>query len=103
LTVPNREGAQITYFLHDKPAGKVTITVANAAGQAVRTLDGPANAGLNRVEWNARGGRTAVTPGEYTITLQVGEKKLSRPVTIRPRPDYLRSQTMTAGTSSNPK
>ena len=87
LSVPNRDGAQLSYFLRDKPAAKVTISIANAAGQVLRTIDAPANAGFNRVEWNPRGGRAgAAPPGEYTATLQVGERKLSRPVVIRPRP-----------------
>jgi hypothetical protein len=86
LFVPNQEGAHLTYFLRDKPAGKVTIAITNASGQVVRTIDGPADSGLNRVEWNARSGRAgAVPPGEYTATLQVGEKKLIQKVTVRPR------------------
>jgi hypothetical protein len=86
LFVPNDEGAKLTYFLREKPAGKVTITIANAAGQVVRTIDAPANAGLNRAEWNARGGRAgAVPPGEYPVTLQVGEKKLTQKLVVRPR------------------
>jgi photosystem II stability/assembly factor-like uncharacterized protein len=104
LSVPNRDGVQLSYFLRDKPVGKVTIAIANAAGQVVRTIDAPANAGFNTAEWNARGGRGgAVQPGEYTATLQVGEKKLSRPVSIRPRPDYFRSQSTMAGISSSTK
>src|SRR3989304_4928062 len=35
-------------------AGDVTITVANAAGQTVRTLRGTRNAGINRVMWDLR-------------------------------------------------
>jgi hypothetical protein len=86
LFVPNEDGAQITYFLRDKPAGKVTITIGNAAGQMIRTIDAPANAGLNRAEWNARAGRAGVAPpGEYTATLQAGDRKLSQKFTVRPR------------------
>lgn len=86
LFAPNDEGAKLTYFLRDKPAGKVTITIANVAGQVVRTIEAPANAGLNRAEWNGRAGRTGVVPaGEYTATLQVGEKKLAQKLVVRPR------------------
>jgi len=86
LFVPNDEGAKLVYFLREKPAGKVTITIANAAGQVVRAIDAPASAGLNRAEWSGRGGRSAaVPPGEYTATLQVGEKKLTQKMTMRPR------------------
>jgi photosystem II stability/assembly factor-like uncharacterized protein len=86
LFAPNDEGAKLTYFLRDKPAGTVTITIANAAGQVVRTFEAPANAGLNRAEWNGRAGRTGVVPpGEYIATLQVGEKKLAQKLVVRPR------------------
>ncbi len=101
LFVPNEEGAKFLYFLRDpltqlgvapstskgdKPAGKVTITIANAAGQVVRTLEAPAADGLNQADWNGRAGRLgALAPGEYTATLQVGEKKLTQKVVMRPR------------------
>ena len=86
LFVQNDEGARLVYFLRDKPAGKVTITIANAAGQVVRTIEGPASAGLNRATWNARIGRAGVAPpGEYTATLQVAEKKFMQKVIVRAR------------------
>ena len=47
-------GASINYWLKSAPAGDVTITVANAAGQTVRTLRGTRNAGINRVMWDLR-------------------------------------------------
>ena len=88
LFAQNDEGVRLVYFLRDKPAGKVTITIANAAGQVMRTIDAPADPGLNRATWNARSGRVgAVPPGEYTATLQVGEKKLTQKVIVRPRTD----------------
>ena len=83
LTVDNLEGALITYVLRDKPAGKVTITIADAAGQVVRTMDGTAEAGFNRVVWDARARRGSLAPGEYTVTLQAGDKKLTQKVTMR--------------------
>ena len=36
------------------PADSVTITIADASGTVVRTLKGPAEAGLNRVWWDLR-------------------------------------------------
>jgi flagellar hook assembly protein FlgD len=85
LTVENLEGALITYVLKAKPAGKVTVTIADAAGQMVRTMDGTGEPGFNRVVWDARGRRGSLTPGDYTVTLQVGEKKLTQKVTMRGR------------------
>ncbi len=47
-------GAVITYIVPSaKPAG-VSITIADAAGKTIRTLQGPAQAGLNRACWDLR-------------------------------------------------
>src|SRR5205823_14639538 len=40
------------------PADSVTITIADASGAVVRTMKGPAEAGLDRVWWNLRYDRT---------------------------------------------
>jgi hypothetical protein len=48
-------GASINYYLKTAAAGPVKITILNAAGDVVRTIDGPARAGLNRVQWDLRG------------------------------------------------
>jgi photosystem II stability/assembly factor-like uncharacterized protein len=100
-------GAAISYYLKSAPAGDVRITISDSAGRAIRTLPGTKNAGLNRVMWNlapgpppgqeggqggggqgggGRGGRGggggAVDPGTYLVTLDVGGKKLTTPVTV---------------------
>ncbi|MGE5357968.1 MAG: VPS10 domain-containing protein [Bacteroidales bacterium] len=86
LYVPNEEGARLIYYLREKPAGKVTLVVANAAGQTVRTLESAATAGLNVASWNLRAGRAGVVPpGEYSVTLQVGDRKLTQKMTVRAR------------------
>jgi flagellar hook assembly protein FlgD len=75
--VPNDDGLNFNYFLKSKADGAAKITVADAAGTVVRTLDGPGNAGMNRATWDMTGGRgRPVAPGEYTVTLQVGGQKL---------------------------
>ena len=74
------------------------ITIADATGRAIRTLDGTKRAGINRVMWNltAQPGagwpgwrrirrprrRRAVAAGTYIVTLDVGGKKLTKPVTV---------------------
>jgi hypothetical protein len=93
-------GAQITYYLKSAPAGDVKITIADATGQTIRTLDGTKVVGLNRVNWNlaptppgggrqgggggggGRGGFAASQPGAYTVTLSVGGKSLSKPLSL---------------------
>ena len=47
-------GASINYYLKAAPAGNVTLTISDAKGQAVRTINAPRAAGLNRVYWNLR-------------------------------------------------
>jgi photosystem II stability/assembly factor-like uncharacterized protein len=90
---PNEpNGITFVYYLKEQAQEKVTLTVADATGKTISTLDGPTKAGLNRVVWMlGEGGRafggglrppgaasSAVSPGEYTVTLQVGGKPLTQ-------------------------
>ena len=95
-------GAAIAYYLKSAPGGDVKITIADATGRAIRTLDGTRRAGINRVMWNltaqatqgqgaggfagggvgGRGGGAAVAPGTYIVTLDVAGKKLTKPLTV---------------------
>ena len=45
-------GAAISYYLKTPATGDVKITIADATGRVLRTLDGTKDAGLNRVQWN---------------------------------------------------
>ncbi|HET7695274.1 MAG TPA: hypothetical protein VFK57_06160 [Vicinamibacterales bacterium] len=90
-------GAAINYYLKAAASGDVKITIADATGRVIRTLDGPKTAGLNRVMWNlapqpqqpapgggfggGRGGG-AVGEGTYVVTLEVGGRKLTRPLQV---------------------
>jgi photosystem II stability/assembly factor-like uncharacterized protein len=47
-------GADINYYLKGQPNGNVVITIQDAKGQTVRTLDGPRSPGLHRVYWDLR-------------------------------------------------
>ncbi len=89
-------GATIDYFLESAPSGEVKITIADATGRTIRTIDGSRDAGLNRVNWNltpqplggrgqgggGRGGGAAVDPGTYIATLTVNGKTMTKPVTV---------------------
>ena len=48
-------GAAINYFLKAPAAAKPKVTIRNAQGQVVRTLDGSNTAGVNRIYWDLRG------------------------------------------------
>jgi photosystem II stability/assembly factor-like uncharacterized protein len=86
-------GAAISYYLRTAAEGDVRITISDGTGRVLRMLEGPAQAGINRVIWNltaqrgqaaggGRGAATTVDPGAYTVTLEVGGKKVSKPVTV---------------------
>jgi photosystem II stability/assembly factor-like uncharacterized protein len=47
-------GAGINYYLKSAATGNVTITIQDAKGQTVRTLNGPRSPGVHRVYWDLR-------------------------------------------------
>jgi len=47
-------GAAINYWLKPVPTGDVTLTILDAGGQTVRTLQGTKSVGINRVWWDLR-------------------------------------------------
>ena len=92
-------GAAINYYLKSAASGDVKISITDGTGRVVRTLDGPKTAGINRVMWNlaaappagqqgggggggGRGGGGAVEPGTYIVTLEVGGKKVTKPLQV---------------------
>jgi photosystem II stability/assembly factor-like uncharacterized protein len=93
-------GAAISYYLKSAPGGDAKITIADATGKVIRNLDATKTAGINRVMWNlapnpppgppaagagggGRGGAPqAVEPGTYVVTLSVGGKTYTKPVSV---------------------
>jgi hypothetical protein len=91
-------GAAINYYLKSG-GGDVKITIADANGHAIASLNGANTPGIHRVMWNllpvqpgaqppagrgggfGRGG-AAVEPGTYTVTLEAAGKKLSKPLEV---------------------
>jgi len=84
----------INYYLKTPSSGKVMIRIATPYGEEVAALEGKTAIGLNSVVWDmrraqpqgaqpaGRGGGPAgrvmanrVLPGEYVVTLEVGDKK----------------------------
>jgi photosystem II stability/assembly factor-like uncharacterized protein len=112
-TAQNRPyGCIISYYLAQAaPENKVTISILNADGQAIRTIEGPGMRGVNRIAWNLeedpRFGLAAdpqkawsdkgwiepmlqgvrVLPGEYTVRLQAPGETLEAKATVRPNPN----------------
>jgi len=101
-------GAVITYYLPTAVL-EAQIVIADAAGNVIRTLRGPAQAGMNRTCWdlrraspldnglplpgncNASVGRSGpvVMPGKYSVTVTASDGiSLTTPVTVLPDPHF---------------
>jgi len=85
------DGAIITYYLRDGIAGDVSIEVGDIAGNPLRRLRGPGEAGLHQVIWDLKSNETTVdqprrgttpseadyaakvAPGRYSVTVAAGD------------------------------
>lgn len=98
VTQNEPNGMIFAYYLKEQVKDKVTLTVADASGKIIRTLDGTRKAGINRVVWDMSdvnrtpgagfrqlGGEVHVVPaGEYLVTLRIGERQLMQKARILP-------------------
>src|SRR5262249_16082360 len=99
VTQNETNGLAFTYYLREGAKEKVTLTVADASGTIIRTLNGTAKAGINRVVWDLsdserpQGGPGAGyrPPGadlrvaaacESLVTLHIGENQLTQKARI---------------------
>jgi hypothetical protein len=110
FVAPNEPaGLVVNYFLQSEVKEKVAIRITNAAGDTMAVVEGKGAAGLNSVVWDFRragaqrpsqGGAgeapaaaaprmqaALAPPGEYTVVLEVGDKKLSTRATVRAAPE----------------
>jgi len=101
------DGTAISYYLPINTDAEVTLTITDMQGQAVSTLTGPGQRGINRVQWNltadpppqeegaaqAAGGRGGgrgggqrsgpdVDAGTYLVTLAVGGMEMTRSIMV---------------------
>lgn len=79
---PPRGRARVHYWL--KEAQKVRITIYNAEGQTIRSIQTAGTAGLNVAIWDIRAdnGRD-VAPGVYRITVAVGNRLASTNASVK--------------------
>jgi photosystem II stability/assembly factor-like uncharacterized protein len=97
---PNEPNAvSINYYLKDKAAGKVNVKVTDPYGKVLSEIIGKGEAGMNTVLWDMRaerpqgqaagfrgfGGGPMVDPGEYVVTLEIGDKKFAKKALIPKR------------------
>ena len=101
LFTPNEpNAAAIRYYLKDKPAGTIKVTVTDPFGTLYGELTGKPEAGIGTVLWDMRaprpqgqagaqrgfgGGVRWAEPGEYVVTLEADGKKLTKKAVIRGR------------------
>lgn len=105
LVTPNEPNAiTINYYLKSSLPAKVKITIKDAYGQVLRELEGPAEAGLNRVLWDMRASRAQeaaaagqpamrrmaglVEPGEYLVVLEAAGQKVEARARIKGRQSW---------------
>jgi photosystem II stability/assembly factor-like uncharacterized protein len=95
------QGAIVTYSVGSGAEGEsATIEILDAAGDVIRSLDGPANHGLNRIVWDLKeanpfsqtGGGwfqptgPEVLPGTFDVRVTVGGDQASAAVEVRADP-----------------
>jgi photosystem II stability/assembly factor-like uncharacterized protein len=99
IEVPNEPDALvINYYVREKSGG-ATVTITDIKGETIATLKGPAEPGLNRVQWNMRragapptgrgrggaGGGPLVAPGDYRVTVETATVHQEKIGTVRAR------------------
>jgi len=92
-------GATIGYYLKEGAKEDVKIAIQDSAGQQIRELKGPKDAGIHRIGWDLRyeppeapaGERVSprfrargpfVLPGEYKVTLKTASKEMTKTVKV---------------------
>jgi len=92
-------GAMISYYFKEGAKEDVKIAIQDSAGQQIRELKGPKDAGVNRVAWDLRYGPPEVAegeavsrrfrargpfvlPGEYKVTLKTAGKEMTKTVKV---------------------
>lgn len=105
-------GADLTYYLNTPASDSARFTIVDAKGATVRTINGPAGAGIQRVWWDLRGTPAAVTqagrggrgagggggggrgaanpqvpPGVYTVKLSVDGHESTAKLTVAKDPN----------------
>lgn len=84
LPTPNEPaGLVVNYWLKRASRRAVNIVVHDSGGNEVATLEGPREAGFQRVRWDTSAVKD-VEAGEYTVTLARGDTRLFRKATLRP-------------------
>ena len=98
IEVPNEPDALvINYYVREQSDG-ATVTIEDVSANTIAKLKGPAEPGLNRVQWNMRragpsggrggrgfGGGPLVATGDYRVTVAVGSAQQVKVGRVRER------------------
>jgi hypothetical protein len=85
LTTPNEPNGVLIDVYRRVAGDSAALRLVDGAGATVRSLEVPAGAGLHRIVWNLRNEEDrTVEPGEYTVTLEAGRLRQSRPLRVLP-------------------
>ena len=105
LVTPNEPNAvTINYYLKSSLPSKVKITIKDPDGHILRELEGPAEAGLNRVLWDMRAlkpqegaapiepfsrrATNLVEPGQYLVIIEAAGQTLQAKALIKGRQSW---------------
>jgi len=85
ITTQNEpNGVFIDIYRRDTAGGSLTLSITDAGGALVQTLQVPAGAGLQRVVWDLRDDQSRVVePGGYTVTLDTAGISQSRTAVVK--------------------
>ena len=98
------QGAVITFWLRDLPDAAVSVKIEDENGGEVRTLSSPGRPGLNRLAWDLqadpkhrfndprKGGPVFVEPGNYKVTVTVGEQSEQTEFQVHPYPGWIATE-----------
>jgi hypothetical protein len=90
------EGTTISYYLPTDLDGGVQLTITDTAGETFRSLEGPGEHGIHRVQWDLRGDprpvdpddpdgrryRPGADPGRYLVKLVLEGRELVQPIVV---------------------
>ncbi len=93
-------GAIFSYHLKEKAGKSPLLVITNKEGQTVREIKGPRDPGINRVNWDLRYGAPdapemagmrrsvgpLVLPGEFSVTLNVGDQEMTKAIKVAEDP-----------------
>ncbi|HKB38972.1 MAG TPA: hypothetical protein VKD72_21190, partial [Gemmataceae bacterium] len=77
-------GMALYYYLKASTEKPFELSISDSSGKAIAALPGKKEAGLHLFTWDLRpsGTRNVVKPGEYIVTLKLGERSLKRKVRV---------------------